>query len=189
MDQALEIISVLFGLGYLYFMVKENVICWIFGIINSLLSIALFISVGLYSESILYVFYVGIGFYGLILWTRKDTSGKEITITQNKGWHNVLLIGVGILGAFGLGRFFSHYTDADSPYMDATTTSFSFIASFLEAHKILSSWIYWILINGTTLYLYSSKGLLYYTGLTFVYTVFSVAGLIAWRKKYFAFKS
>lgn len=184
MDIAFEIFAVLLALGYLYYMVKENTICWIFGIANSLLSLVLMIRVGLYSESILYVFYVGVGIYGLLLWSKKDKKGKEIAITNNKPIHNVMLILIGAAGALGLGHLFSTQTDAESPYFDATTTSFSFVASFLEAHKILSSWIYWILINGATIYLYFTKGLFYYTGLTVVYTVFSVAGLIAWRKKY-----
>ncbi|GAB5557395.1 MAG: nicotinamide riboside transporter PnuC [Schleiferiaceae bacterium] len=187
-DIAFEIIAVLLALGYLYYMVKENILCWIFGIANSLLSLVLMIRVGLYSESILYVFYVGVGIYGLLLWSKKDKKGKEIAITNNKPLHNVMLIIIGAAGALGLGHLFSTQTNAESPYFDATTTSFSFVASFLEAHKILSSWIYWILINGATIYLYFTKGLFYYTGLTVVYTVFSVAGLLAWRKKYLASK-
>ncbi len=187
-DLAFEIIAVLLALGYLYYMVKENILCWIFGIANSLLSLVLMIRVGLYSESILYVFYVGVGIYGLLLWSKKDKKGKEIAITNNKPVHNVMLIIIGAAGALGLGHLFSTQTNAESPYFDATTTSFSFVASFLEAHKILSSWIYWILINGATIYLYFTKGLFYYTGLTVVYTIFSVAGLLAWRKKYLASK-
>ena len=88
---------------------------------------------------------------------------------------------MGILLSLGLGYTFTSYTDADKPYLDATTTIFSFIASILEARKILSAWIYWIVINGVTVGLYFSKSLDIYAAVMVIYFVMSVVGYREWK--------
>ena len=60
----LELIAVILGLIYLILLIKEKIACWIFGILSSAISIYLFYSIQLYSEAILYFYYVIIGIYG-----------------------------------------------------------------------------------------------------------------------------
>lgn len=178
-----EIVSVVFSLLYLYLLIRENIWCWLFGILGSLLSIYLFIGAKLYSEAILYAFYVAIGFYGWWQWSKKRDQGP-LTV-QIKGFsHHLIAILMGILLSVGLGKFFATHTDAANPFADASSTIFSFIASFLEAHKVLHSWIYWIMINAFSIWLYSSRGLEIYAGLMFVYFIFSVVGFYSWRRSY-----
>lgn len=183
MDLYLEITAVLFGILYLIFLIKEQIICWLFGIISSLVSIFLFYKTGLYSESILYIYYVIIGIYGYILWSKKQ-NGKVKELIKNMPFLNyVYLIILGAFLSYGLGYYFANYTDAKSPYLDASTTIFSFIASYLEAKKYISAWHFWIIINLVTIGLYLNRGLELYTGLTFIYVIFSFVGLYQWRKK------
>ena len=84
----------------------------------------------------------------------------------------------------GVGWISSTYTDADKPFADSTSTIFSFLASYMEAHRILSSWIYWIAINLFTIWLYLDKGFQLYAGLMVIYFLLSVAGYLQWRKDY-----
>jgi nicotinamide mononucleotide transporter len=180
----LEIGAVVFGLAYLFFLIQEKRICWLFGIASSLLSIVLFYQNNLYSEAILFVYYVIIGVYGYWLWTTKSEQNTPIEITKIS--KTILLISIltGSLGAVSLGWFFANYSDADSPYFDAATTAFSFVASYLEVKKYIAAWLFWIVINGATIFLYVSKDLNIYTLLTVVYFVFSFFGFWSWRKKY-----
>ncbi|WP_282036400.1 nicotinamide riboside transporter PnuC [Saccharicrinis aurantiacus] len=180
MDLVLEITAVILGFAYLYFIIKENKICWFFGIASSLVSIWLFYRSTLYAESILYVYYVIIGVYGYVLWNKSPE--EQLKVTDVKASSHLLIISVGILLSYALGYVFSNYTDAKSPFLDSTTTIFSFIASYLEAKKKLSGWIYWVVINLSTIFLYHNRSLDYYAGLTVVYTVFSVVGYIQWKK-------
>lgn len=178
----LEIIGVLLSLVYIVLMMRQNIWCWLFGILGSLLSIAIFIEAKLYSESILYAFYVAVGVYGWVKWHTKDHKGIPI-----KRWsiiNHVITILAGALGGLGLGYFFSTQSDAESPFFDAFTTSFSFVASFLEAHKILSSWIYWITLNMMTIYLYASKEIYMYAAYSAVLSILSVVGFIRWQNDY-----
>lgn len=184
MDLFIEILAVALNLMYLGLLIKERIECWFFGIAGSLVSIYLFYSLGLYSESILYVYYVVIGVYGYFLWKKKEAQ-KDVLQVQKIGLKKqMLLIAGGVIVAYSVGFGFENYSDATNPYLDAFTTVFSFIASFLEAKKILSSWVFWIVINTATIVLYLQQNLYVYLLLTIVYVVFSVIGLIEWNKKY-----
>lgn len=186
----IEVASVLLSLIFLILLIRENKWCWPFGIASSALSIALFIHIRLYSEAVLYAFYVAIGVYGWWVWTRNKPAndGEEgvqtLPIIRLSFAKSFVALACGVAGAFGLGYFFWRYTDAAKPAIDATTTSFSFVASFLEAHKVLSSWIYWILINGVSVWLYWNRGLELYSLLMVVYFAVSIYGLITWRNRY-----
>ncbi|NQV52579.1 MAG: nicotinamide mononucleotide transporter [Flavobacteriales bacterium] len=182
---ALEIIAVALSLAFLFLLIKEVKWCWPFGIASSALSIALFIEARLYSEAILYLFYVIIGFYGWWVWTSKSNQkGTAMPIQRLSLGRSILLFGLGTLGAYALGATFERYTDAANPFVDATTTSFSFVASFLEAHKAISAWLYWVVINGISIWLYSDRGLPIYSALMVVYLVVSVYGWFDWKNKW-----
>ena len=184
MNLYLEIIAVVLNLIYLILLIKEKIACWFFGISGSIVSIYLFYSIGLYSESILYIYYVVIGIYGYQLWKKKNKSKDNLKIKTINLKKHLLIVVVGILLAIIAGRYFKSHTDAVNPYLDAFTTIFSFIASFLEARKILSSWLFWIAINTATILLYFQQHLDYYLLLTIIYIVFSFIGYIDWRKKH-----
>ncbi len=178
----LEISATALGLIFLVLLIKENIWCWFFGAISSILSIILFYKTQLYSEAILYFYYVIIAGYGYHLWSSAGRGKGELRISDNPLKKNVLY--TVIAGSLGLllGYFFDRNTNADQPYLDAQTTMFSFLASYLEAHKILSGWIFWIVINAVTIGLYTYKGLYFYTALMVVYLILSFIGYFMWRR-------
>lgn len=175
----IEVLATTTSLAYLILLIRQNIWCWPLAIVSGLLSIFLFIESKLYSESVLYGYYVLIAFYGLWNWSRPKVKLK---IKTWKPRYHLMAILVGVLLSFGLGYWFKENTDADKPFVDATTTIFSFIASILEARKILSGWIYWIVINGVTVGLYFSKSLDLYAGLMVIYFVMSIVGYREWAK-------
>jgi nicotinamide mononucleotide transporter len=183
----LEIGSVVCSVLFLFFLIKENKNCWFYGIGASLLSIFLFYRIHLYSESILYVYYVLIGFYGYFLWSKNEKDSQVLKISQPGFSIHTGLFFIGVISGSLLGYVFENYTDAENAYLDAFTTVFSFIASYLEARKVLTTWILWIILNGVTIYLYSQKELDWYAGLTVIYTVFSFVGYFKWRKIYLSY--
>lgn len=187
MAEILEISAVVLGLIYLILLIQEKIACWFFGIAGSLLSIYLFYSIQLYSESILYIYYVIIGIYGYNLWNK--AKGQELAVTTITVKNHLQIIIIGVVAAIILGYIFENYTDAKNPYLDATTTTFSFIASWLEAKKILSAWIFWLFINAATVVLYVQQDLDYYLFLTLIYFVFSAYGYLKWRKSFLLSKS
>ena len=182
----IEILATATSLTYLILLIRQNIWCWPFAIISGFLSIYLFVESKLYSESILYGYYIVISVYGWWNWSRPRAPESVVTW---KGKFHLVTIPIGLLLSFGLGYVFDTYTDAEKPYLDASTTIFSLIASILEARKILSGWAYWIVINGVTVGLYFSKSLDIYAGLMVIYFVMSIFGYIEWRKDYLRNKS
>jgi|SaaInl0LU_22_DNA_1037365.scaffolds.fasta_scaffold00249_9 nicotinamide mononucleotide transporter len=186
-NTVLELGSVVLSVLFLVFLIKENKNCWFYGIGASLLSIFLFYRIHLYSESILYIYYVFIGFYGYFLWNKNEKENEVLRISLPGLSSHVLLFFIGVFSGGCLGYVFENFTDAENAYLDAFTTVFSFIASYLEARKVLTTWILWIFLNGVTIYLYSQKELDWYAGLTVLYTFFSFVGYFKWRKLFLGY--
>jgi len=174
----IELASVLTGLVWIILLTRENIWCWPFGIISSFLSIYLFYEGKLYSEAIFYFYYVFIGIYGWYMWG----SERKLKIREWTFLPHLLILSLGVLGTWGLGSYFGT-TDASRPYHDAASTSFSFLASYMEAQKIISGWVFWIVINAFSVWLYMDRGFHLYAGLMAVYFVLSVYGYINWRNK------
>jgi len=178
---ALEIFSVVANIIFLLLLIRENIGCWLFGILGSLSGAYLFYVSNLNSETILYLFYAVVGGYGWFKWSR-GSKKNSLPVTDIKVIRHIpTVLGGGVL-AFTLGTFMGRWTDADYPYFDACTTIFSFIATFFETRKIFSGWYYWIILNLMSIGLYSIKGLTIYAGLAVIYTIMSVVGLRTWRK-------
>jgi nicotinamide mononucleotide transporter len=184
MELTLEIISVLLSLLFLIFLLKEKKVCWIFGILGSLTSIYLFYLTKLYSECILFTYYVLMGFYGYHLWSKESKEGNPFQISKWSLVHHIYILIFGAFVSFSLGYYFENYTTAEKSYLDAFTTVFSFIATYLEAKKILSTWIFWIILNGLSTYLYFSRGLNIYAILALLYFIISFYGYVEWKRKF-----
>ena len=179
---AIEITAVLTGLAYLVLLMQQRIACWPFGIVSSLLSIYLFITAKLYSEAILYSYYVVMGFYGWYYWHRRGAQGFPLQQWPLRK-HIVALV-IGVAASLGLGWFFSTKTDANNAFADASNAIFSFIATYLETQKVVAGWIYWIVINVFSTWLYYQRDLKIYAALMVVYTVLSVVGFVRWRGEY-----
>jgi len=177
----LEILAVIFGITYIFLAAKNKISCWLFGIIASLLSVWLFIEYAqLYAEGFLYCFYIMAGFYGWYSWKNQV---KESNIYQYPLKNHALLIIIG--GILSVGFYYmvtTIFTDAARPLIDSFTTIFSFIATYLTIKKWLNNWIYWIVIDVVTTYLYVSRELYLYAGLMAIYSVIALYGYLQWKK-------
>lgn len=179
----LEVGAVLTGIIYVVLAARENIWCWLFGIISSILSIYLFVISKLYAESILYFYYVLAGIYGWIVW-RKRTQETGLKISTWPISYHLITIGVGVILSFALAAILRNYTDAALPLIDSHTTIFSFIATFMVTRKVLENWLYWIIIDVISIGLYSSRQLYLYALLMLVYSIIAVWGFKAWKTQY-----
>lgn len=191
-----EWIAVFTGIVYVILAALRNNLCWFFAIASSGIYVYLCIDGKLYIESVLQVFYVVMAIVGWFSW-RKDTSlnskeldaslGIDETNNDVKAWPiSYHLYNLAISGgvAFILGFSFDTFTDQANPYADAFTTVFSLVATFMVIRKILENWIYWIVIDLVSIFLYHQRGYSLSAVLYFIFTILAIAGLIAWYKKY-----
>ncbi|TMO79912.1 nicotinamide mononucleotide transporter, partial [Pseudoalteromonas ruthenica] len=67
---------------------------------------------------------------------------------------------------------------------DSFTTCFAVVTTYLVAKKVLENWLYWIVIDAASMYLYFEKGY-YPTLVLFVfYTIMAAWGFKTWYEEY-----
>lgn len=171
----------IFGILYIVLVARNKIACWFFGIVGSLISIYLFIVYArLYAEAVLYAFYVVAGVYGWITW--KAQSQPEEVYSRPLS-HHIKVTGIGTVLSLLLYYALNYlFEDAEKPLIDSFTTIFSFIATYLTAKKWIENWLYWVVIDAVTTYLYFSRGLEIFALLMFAYTIIAVYGYLAWKQ-------
>ena len=90
-----------------------------------------------------------------------------------------------ILATLISGYLLSATTEARLPYIDSFTTWASILTTVMVARKVVENWLYWIVIDSVSIFLYLDREL-YQTAVMFtLYLVLATLGYFAWRKRYF----
>ncbi len=168
---------------FLFLIIKEIIWCWPFGILASAISVFLFIDASLFSETLLYSVYVILGVYAWINWHKNSKKTPMPILVKQRKYHLVTIIIGGALWLM-LGYFFDTFTSSKLPWADAATTSFAFVATYLEAKKILHHWVYWILVNAFSVWLYHTRELKIMAVMMIGFTIFSIVGYIIWKQRF-----
>lgn len=180
----IELFSVICGLLYLLLIIREKIWCWPFGILASVITVYLFFYNKLYLEAGLNVYYVLAGIYGWLFWLKNSNREHKTPVRNWTLPAHVFSITGSLLLTLVLGRIMHLYTDSPRPYVDAGMTIFSFVATYMEARKVLSGWYYWFVINGISVWLQFDRGLQLYALLSIFTTVMCIKGYLEWRKTY-----
>ncbi len=178
-----EWIAFVSSLLYTILAAHRSIWCWGFGAIGSFFTLILCLQASLFSESILHVFYILAAVYGWYAWHSDSNHGdksKVFTIQNMSGLLHFLIIAIGIILTLLLGRFWVQF-GAALPYIDAFTTSFSFIATWLIAKRYLQNWLYWIIIDAVSVGVYYSRDMKLLSVLFFIYTFLAVYGYFKWK--------
>jgi nicotinamide mononucleotide transporter len=175
-ERILEIAAVVFSITYTVLITYENILCWPAAIIASIIFIYLVYGKRLIAETVLHAFYLLAAVYGWIMWGTSESFqvnsyGLNINLALIAGSLALVMI-----SGFLLKKFFS----AAMPYIDSFTTIFSFIATYMMAHMVLENWLYWIVIDSVSVYMYARRGLQIGALLFAVYTVLAINGYIQW---------
>ena len=175
----IESFAVLFSILYVILAANENIWCWAAAIISVSLYVYIFYTVQLYPETGLQIFYFIMAIVGYYMWNKHDKERiKEWSETKH-----LLIIFIGAIFTFFMGFYFSIYTDSQMPIIDSFTTVFSIIATYMVIKKVLRNWLYWIVIDAVSVYIYFNRDL-HLTSLLFVaYTIIAVFGYFAWLKR------
>ena len=183
---ALEAAGTALGLANLWLTRQHNILCWPVGIACVICYGFVFYDARLYSDLLLQGVYIVLQLYGWWLWTRGARrprnaliSDRPVTRLPARAWLAWIATAAG--GAALLGTLMAAHTRADLPYWDATPTVLSLIAQFLQARKVLDSWLLFIAANLLFIGVYLVKGLYLTAGLFAVSTVLAVSGWFAWR--------
>jgi nicotinamide mononucleotide transporter len=115
---------------------------------------------------------------------KKEVSESKKKIKQLPVPKHLINILLSSIATIITGYLLSKYTQAALPYVDAFTTIFSLYATWMVTKKILENWLYWIIIDIVSFFLYTSREL-YLTGLLYiVFTLLAIFGYLKWKKSY-----
>jgi len=182
----LEVTAVVFALAYVLLAVKENVLCWLFAFLSTAIYTALFWNVSLLMESALNVYYMAMAVYGWYQWTRGGSNGDDephaLAVHSMSLNQHALVIVLILACSLVSGYLLTEHSSAARPYIDSFTTWASVVTTYLVARKFLQNWLYWIVIDTVSIFLYVDRGL-NLTALLFVaYVVIATAGYFKWRE-------
>lgn len=190
----LEIIAVITSLVYVILAAKKNIWCWPAAFISTVIYTFLFYKFYLWMDSLLQVYYMGMAFYGWYCWNKNienpDTSNVQINNIQLKTYgvktHIISILLLSIVSLV-IGYIMDKYTPTDFPYLDSATTVFAVFSTVLVAQKVVENWLYWIVIDAVSIYLYVEKGLTPTAFLFGVFILIAAYGYYMWRKEYLGY--
>ncbi|MDB4194809.1 nicotinamide riboside transporter PnuC [Gammaproteobacteria bacterium] len=178
----LEITAVIFAILYLILAVKQNILCWIAGIISSVLYFFIMQKTGLYMEAYLQVFYVVMGIYGWSQWSASNASNPSFIVNTWSKYQHMIAISIILALSLLSGFLLERYTDAALPFLDALVSWGAVVATYMVAKKLLENWIYWFVIDATSIFLFIERGLWLSAVLFATYLVIIFFGYQSWNK-------
>jgi len=177
----LETTAVGLALAYIALAMRQSRLCWVAAIISAAIYIAIFTEVTLYMEAGLQLVYIAMAMVGWIFWGKDDSDEALAVTTRPMQFHLIAISGISIAAAC-TGFLLSHYTDAARPYVDSMTTVAAIVCTWMVTRKILENWLYWIVINCVSVWLFMDRGLDLTSGLFVLYALLSVIGYFTWRR-------
>ncbi|KZY45305.1 nicotinamide mononucleotide transporter [Pseudoalteromonas shioyasakiensis] len=179
-----EYIAVALSMAYLLLAIKESLWCWPAAFVSTFIYTVMYWNGALLMESLLNFYYMYMAVYGWVVWRRGMNIKDHLPIIS---WslkrHAVILLATS-LASVAIGFVMTNYTHADFAYLDSFTTCFAVVTTYLVAKKVLENWLYWIVIDAASMYLYFEKGY-YPTLVLFVfYTIMAAWGFKTWYEEY-----
>ena len=180
----LETVAVVLSIGYLVLAMKENSLCWYCAFFSTAIYVVIFGDVSLYMESALNVYYMAMAIYGWCQWQRGGSDNEGIALSVWTAKQHLIAMAVIILATLISGYLLSATTEARLPYIDSFTTWASILTTVMVARKVVENWLYWIVIDSVSIFLYLDREL-YQTAVMFILDlVLATLGYFAWRKRY-----
>jgi nicotinamide mononucleotide transporter len=179
-----EAVAMVLGITYLILAVRENLWCWYAAFASTLIYLFLFWDVNLLMESALQVYYLAMAVYGWWQWQHGAGSDGKLAISRWH-WRRHLAAVLAIVAiSAGSGLLLREYSSAALPFLDSFTTWGSVLTTWMVARKVLENWLYWLVIDSVSIYLYLDRELYLTAFLFLVYIVIAVFGFRQWLVHY-----
>jgi nicotinamide mononucleotide transporter len=178
-----ELLAAVLGVVYVVLIVRRSRLGWIAGGVSSLLYVWLSAAARLPMQSALQVYYVGMAFYGWWSWTRNQQ--QEHGRIASWAWPRHLAAGAGILLlSLASARWLAGQFNAAWPFLDSLTTVGSLYATWLVARSVLQNWLYWILLDAVTVFLFARQGHPVTAALYCSFLLIAASGYVKWRHQW-----
>ncbi|MEX0942685.1 MAG: nicotinamide riboside transporter PnuC [Pseudomonadales bacterium] len=179
-----ELVAVAFAIAYLLLAVREKIACWYAAFISTGIFTFLFFDVRLYMESALQVYYLLMAVYGWYQWKHGGTIDESLPISIWTIRQHLIALTLICVATLTSTYFLTRYTDAHLPLLDSFTTWGAVITTYMVAKKILENWVYWLVIDSASIYLYVDRAMYFTTLLFIAYVVIIFFGWASWLRSY-----
>lgn len=179
-----EMVGMLAGVAYVVLAARENVWCWLPGLVNVLATAMVCYNYQLYADAGLQIVYLTLTFYGWQQWLYggKNAEALRISVINSQQWQLYVAIAAALTGI--LWFLLRSYTNSNVPFADAFTAALSLVATYMTARKQLQNWLLWILVDLLYIGLYWYKQLPLFALLSIVYTAVAWQGYTQWKENY-----
>lgn len=177
----LEIAGVVTTIVGIWLTTRRSLSCWPMVLISDVIYLVVFYRAGLYSDTLLQIFFLAFTLYGWWYWWRGMREEGEVRVVRLD--LRSLLVGLiaGAVASVVLGLWMKRI-HAALPYLDATLTSYSLVASWWGVRKHIANWWLWIAVDMIYIGEYIYKDLrataLLYAGLV----ALAALGLRDWQR-------
>lgn len=178
----LEIFAVVINIFGVWLTTQRIRWCWPVSVVAVLLYAWIFYGAKLYSDMLLQVTFAFLQGYGWWRWSKGGLDHGKVHVTRLPVRTAVVSLIVGALVAVLLGSLMATFTDAAVPWLDASLTAFSLVASVWAARKYVVSWWLWIVLDCIYVGMYAHKDLHLTAGLYAGFVVLAFYGYRAWRR-------
>lgn len=185
-----EFIGTLFGLISVFLAARANIFTWPTGIINAIFFLVIFYQIQLYSDMFLQMYFCSMGVYGWFTWKYKaqhqQSSIRTLSNTQRlrlAAFIAAVTILIGTLISrihLLVAQIFEK--EASYPYIDTFIAVSSVLAVILLARRIFETWVLWILVDITSIGLYSVKGVKLIALEYVIFLGLAILGVISWYR-------
>lgn len=180
-----EAIAMILSMAYILLAIKQSLWCWFAAFLSTLIYTIIFYDVLLLMDSALNAYYLIMAVYGWYSWKYGGKLEKEELAVSTYGLaKNIKIIGILTIVSLCFGYVMANYTKADFAYVDSFTTVFAIFTTYMLSQKILENWIYWIVIDAISIYIYIQKGLNLTAVLFMIYTILALVAYKDWKKEY-----
>ncbi|MDP2560133.1 nicotinamide riboside transporter PnuC [Psychrobium sp. 1_MG-2023] len=177
-----ELVAVVLAIAYLLFAMRQSQWCWPAAFFSTMIYTVLFWQSALLMESVLNAYYLAMAVYGWWAWRGNAEAAEPRPIVSWSLLTHCKVVAVLSAITLSLGYVMDNYTHADFAYLDTATTVFAVFTTWMVTQKVLENWLYWIVINSASIYLYLEKSFNLTAGLFMLYCVMAVVGYLQWRK-------
>jgi nicotinamide mononucleotide transporter len=185
-----EFIGTLFGLISVFLAARANILTWPTGILNAIFFLAIFYQIHLYSDMFLQFYFCGMGVYGWFSWKYKAEHQQSAIRTLSNTNRLRLAVFIAVITLLigtlisrihlMLPQIFDH--PASYPYVDTFIAISSIVATILLARRIFETWVLWVIVDITSIGLYSVKGVKLIALEFVIFLALAVLGVFSWYR-------
>jgi nicotinamide mononucleotide transporter len=177
-----EIVGVITGVLGVWLTTRQKIWCWPVGIVSVACFVAVFFGAKLYGAMALQGVYIVLLAYGWHAWSRGGAGHEALKVTHVRPGLAAALAAVGAVASVTGGLWLGARTDEALPWLDGFTTSFSLVAQWMQARKLLENWLVWVVVDLAYVGMSLSQGLTLTAGLYAVYIGLAALGYRDWRR-------